>query len=428
VKAPPRVAVATSGGRDSTALLHCTLRQARELGVEVCALHVHHGLMPQADDWLVHVRMQARRWGAQFESRRLEGQPAAGDSVEAWARVQRYRALTEMAGAAGCSLVLLAHHRRDQAETWLLQALRGAGHLGLAAMPRAALRHDITWARPWLDVRREAIDAYVLRHRLRVVDDPSNADARFARSRLRQVVWPALLKVFPEAEAQLAMAARHAHEASVLAGEVADIDLGACSGEQGLSVPAWALLSAARRSNALRAWLRTALGAAAPQSLVQRLLEELPAARNARDARWPAPGATLALHRGVLACLPEQAGPTGPAAITLDLREPRRIALPAWQGSLVIERARAGGVAAEHLAAITLHARCGGERFRFAPRASARSLKKQFQAQGVPPWARQAPLLSQADGRIVFVPGLGIDAAFQAAPGIDQRSLAWQPD
>ena len=88
-----RVAVATSGGRDSTALLHCTLRQARALDIEVIALHVHHGLMPQADAWLQQVRAQSRRWGAAFDARRLDGAPTPGQSVEAWARAGRYACL-----------------------------------------------------------------------------------------------------------------------------------------------------------------------------------------------------------------------------------------------------------------------------------------------------------------------------------------------
>ena len=88
-----RVAVAASAGRDSTALLHCTLRAAAPLGIEVVALHVHHGLMPAADDWLRQVREQARRWGAGFDCRRLAGRPGPGESIEAWARAGRYPAL-----------------------------------------------------------------------------------------------------------------------------------------------------------------------------------------------------------------------------------------------------------------------------------------------------------------------------------------------
>jgi tRNA(Ile)-lysidine synthase len=426
VNAAPRVAVATSGGRDSTALLHCTLRQARELGVEVWALHVHHGLMPDADAWMAQVREQARRWGARFEGRRIESTPAPGDSIEAWARLQRYRALAEMATAAGCSLVLLAHHRQDQAETWLLQALRGAGHAGLSAMPRVAQRQGLVWARPWLELPRAHIEAYVRRHRLQHVDDASNADERFARSRLRQRVWPALIEAFPDADARLAAAAQHAQEADALAAEVAHQDLAGCAGAEGaLALAPWLALSPARRSNALRAWLRSGLGAAAPQSLVLRLLAELPAART---ARWPAPGAMLALHRGRLSISAVAAPLASAPVITLDLRQPGRYAVPAWGGQLIVGRTTRGGVAQAVLEQVTLHARSGGEQFRAAPRASARSLKKQFQAQGIPAWARTAPLLISREGRLIFVPGLGIDAAFQAQPGTDQRTITWQPD
>jgi tRNA(Ile)-lysidine synthase len=304
---PPRVAVATSGGRDSTALLHCTLAQARPLGIEVWALHVHHGLMPEADAWQAQVAQQARRWGAGFAGERLQDAPAKGDSVEAWARQGRYAALTGLAQAHGIGLVLLAHHRRDQAETWLLQALRGAGNAGLSAMPRQADRHGIAWQRPWLDQPREAIEAYVRRHRLRVVDDGSNLDPRFARGRLRASVWPALQQAFPQVDTVLAMAARHAQSAQALADEVAAADaLGVLFGES-LRLAPWLALPPARRANLLRAWLQQQLGQGAPQTLVERLLAE---ARGVGPARWPAPGATVLRQRGELSMLPGPA-PTG---------------------------------------------------------------------------------------------------------------------
>jgi tRNA(Ile)-lysidine synthase len=423
----PRVAVATSGGRDSTALLHCVARQARLVGVEVWALHVHHGLMREADAWLAQVRTQARRWGVNFEACRLQGQPAAGESVEAWARVHRYRALAQMARGNGIELVLLAHHRQDQAETWLLQALRGAGHDGLAAMPRVSPREGITWARPWLQMPRLAIEAYVARYRLRHVEDASNADNRHARSRLRQRVWPALLRAFPQAEAALAGAAAHAQEASVLAAEVAGIDLAACGEGGGLHLERWLVLSPARRSNALRTWLRARLGVAPPQSLTHRLLAELP---QVRSGRWPTPRGWLALHRGLLMLEPASAAHSEPAVPpqTADLSRPGRFVMPAWHGAWHVLAVQHGGVRPEHLQAVVVHARSGGERLRLAPGASARSLKKQFQAHGVPAWARHAPLLSHADGRLICVPGIGIDATFLAAPGQAQLGLEWRPD
>lgn len=298
---PRAVGVAASGGRDSTALLHATARAGQALGVAVHALHVHHGLVDGADAWLAAVRAQARRWGCGFRTCRLEGAPARGESVEAWARRERYRALAAMAAEAGCTLVLLGQHRRDQAETVLLQALRGGGPAGLAAMSSRAERGGVVWARPWRDHPREAIEAYLRRHRLRWVEDPSNADARFARNRLRQQVWPALLQAFPDAEAQLAASARRSAEASAALDEWAHQDLQGCVDDTGgLVVAPWCGLSPARRALALRAWLagQAGLYAGVPDSLVQRLQAELPGARGA--SRWPASGGFLTLRRGVL--------------------------------------------------------------------------------------------------------------------------------
>ena len=311
-RSPPlpaaRVAVATSGGLDSTALLHCALAQAQPLGVEVWALHVNHGLMPAADDWQRQVCRQARRWGAHFESRRLAGQPARGDSVEAWAREHRYAALAEMAQGAGCTVVLLAQHRRDQAETFLLQALRGAGSEGLSAMPREAHRAGLLWARPWLDQPREAIEAYARRHRLASVHDASNLDPRFARGRLRQQIWPALQAAFPQAEAVLAMSARHAQSARALALEVAEADRALVCEGAALRLAPWAALPAERRRNLLRHWLQRELGMGAPQTLVDRLLAEAP---GPGTARWPAPGGELVRRRGLLQL--HRAAPKPPA-------------------------------------------------------------------------------------------------------------------
>lgn len=295
---PRVVAVAASGGRDSTALLHATTRQARALGIEVIALHVHHGLMPDADAWLDRVRRQARQWGAGFAAERLQGRPARGDSVEAWARKERYAALARQARDAGCGVVLLAQHRRDQAETFLIQALRGGGAAGLAAMPRVVRREGIFWARPWLGASREAIDAYLRRYRLRAADDPSNADRRFARGRLRSL-WPAWTHAFPDAETTLARAAQRAADDATLIAEVAAADLAALAAEgRALPVKPWLHLSAARRVAVLRLWLATVLTAAAPETLVRRLMDELP---KLHRARWPAGQRDLVLHRGWLA-------------------------------------------------------------------------------------------------------------------------------
>ncbi len=295
------LAVAASGGRDSTALLHATCRAAHAAGLRVHALHVHHGLQSAADAWAAHVRGQCRRWGAHFHLARLTGQPAAGESVEAWARRERYAALGIMARAAGCRHVLLAQHRRDQAETVLLQLLRGAGARGLAAMPAEALRDGITWHRPWRDQPREAIQSYLRQHRLTYVDDTSNADPRFARNRIRLAVWPALAQAFPQAEPALTTAARRAADEAQALRELAALDAAAVRDGEGLLKAAWLTLSPARRVLQLREAIASWTGQGAPETLVQRLADELP---RCPSGRWPAPGGHLQLRRGRLRFVP----------------------------------------------------------------------------------------------------------------------------
>lgn len=451
-------AVAVSGGPDSVALLHCCTRVAHALGLRVLALHVHHGLQADADDWLRQVRAQARRWGARFDSRRLTGSPAAGESVEAWARRERYRALGEMARAAGAGLVLLAHHRRDQAETFVLQALRGAGARGLAAMPSQARRDGLVWARPWLQQPRSAIEHYGQRHRLKVAEDASNADPRFQRSRLRHQVWPALLQAFPQAEQALAASCLQAQHAAALAQACALEDLPRCTDGQGLVVAAWLALPPARRRNALQAWLARVLPAGAPVSLLERLLEGLVAASQRSNWCVPAPGGCLRLHRGVLVPAleipappqatgreppmasgwrpagtpareaPEESGASG-APGWLQLSAPGSYALPGWPGGcLVVQRCSERGVLAARLERVQCRARAGSDRFQREPGTPPRRLKLQYQAAGVPAWARQGPLLQDAAGALLFVSGLGVDARAFAAPGQPQLCLRWEPD
>lgn len=427
---PRAVAVAYSGGRDSTALLHATLLAAADQGGEVHALHVHHGLSAHADDWLAHCERQCARWARQglpvrFHAERLGLKPAPGESVEAAARTARYAALRRLARAAGCGLVLLAHHRRDQAETLLLQALRGAGPAGLAGMPARIERDGLTWARPWLALPSEAIAAYVRRHRLRHVEDDSNADRRYARNRLRLEVWPALAAAFPQAEAALADAARWAAEADAALRELASIDLAACRDGDALDLAAWAALAPARAGNALRAWLREATGRLPSAAALQRLAAELPAGRG--PARWPVAGGELRRYRGRLRYTPAQAAPAAQREASLMLSRAGRYVLPGWGGALVARRVREGGVALERLAMLRLAERGGGERFQAAPGRPARSLKKQFQAAGLPVWQRDGPLLYDADGTLLFVPGLGVDAAALAPRGTAQLALAWEP-
>jgi len=423
----PVVAVACSGGRDSVALLHAAHRAGDALGTSVVALHVHHGLMADADHWAAELQALCGRWNVAFLCERLAGAPSAGESVEAWARHERYAALGRMARQAGATLVLLGHHLHDQTETVLLQALRGAGPAGLAAMPRIVERDGLTWARPWLARTGAEIDAYVAPLGIAPARDPSNADPRFARSRLRRDVLPAFRHAFPEVDAALSAVARRAGEARAVLDEVAEEDLQRIGARQSLPLQAWRDLSPARRVNALRAWLARVLAAPVREALVDRVLAE---ARDDSPRLWPVDGCRLlrsffgqliVVERAVFAPSPT------PAPQNVSIERCDRHALPGWEGLLEVFETSERGIAPHRLAHIEARVRAGGERFLLHPAGVARSLKKQFQAQGVPSEDRGGPLLFDADGALLFVPGLGTDARAWACAGAPQWGIRWLP-
>lgn len=414
------------------------MKAAAGSGIEVHALHVHHGLSPHADDWQAHCERQCRRWSKAIvpvglHVERLGLQPARGDSVEAFARKARYAALRRMAVALGIDVVLLAQHRRDQAETFLLQALRGAGAAGLAGMPSVVEREGVTWLRPWLAQPREAIESYLRQHRLRWIDDDSNTDRRFDRNRLRLDVWPALQAAFPQAEAVLAAAAARAAQANASADDLAAIDLAACLDAGGsLRLEPWRVLPAHRAVLSLRLWLARQRGAAPAARETEALMR---AALHGRGpARWAWGEGELRRYRGLLRwspiCTlgaadepPEPAHEAGPASISIT--RAGRYPLPGWGGALVVRRVRAGGVAWSRLASVELRARAGDDRFQPSIDRPARGLKKQYQAAGLAAWERTGPLLV-AGGQLIFVPGLGIDARAFAAEGEPQAALFWE--
>jgi tRNA(Ile)-lysidine synthase len=447
------VAVAYSGGRDSTALLHATARLAAagEWGpdAQVLGLHVHHGLSPLADAWWEHTQAQCANWRLEglpvaWEGRRIKGQPARAESIEAWARQARYQALAEMAEHVGVDVVLLAHHRQDQAETFLLQALRGAGVAGLASMPVSFERAGIHWLRPWLSRSRAEVQAYVDAHGLSHIDDDSNADPRFARNRLRLKWLPALAIDFQDAEASLAQAANHAADAQACL----QAWLSSClegltqvgTGHAGsLSLLAWQALAPAQQRLVLMAWVKRVSDQTLTHGMVLQLQTEWVAPRRS-GLRWPLPsGGELRLHQGWIHFAPltlptkvrEASSVARPGGIACagrvwpcGIRRAGRHVLPDGLGVVQVRRVTHGGIALAILSQAVWRDRTGGEQFQSGPGRPARSLKKQFQQAGVAAWARSAPLLC-LDDQLLFVPGLGVDARAMALPGVPRVELTW---
>ena len=268
------IGVAFSGGADSTALL--LTAQIRWPG-RVMALHVHHGLQAAADQFEQHAQTFCDAHRIPFHGRRVDARHAPGQSPEDAARDARYLTLADLATDAGVAWVLLAQHADDQAETVLLALSRGAGLPGLAAMPDAFERHGVRFGRPWLGVPAQALRNALMQGGHAFIDDPTNADQRFTRNRIRATLLPAWQQAFPGFREALARSAAHAAQGQRLLDELAAIDL-AQTGEP----PAIDMLRALgrdRQANALRHWLRRREAVAPSTAQLDELLDQIDACR-----------------------------------------------------------------------------------------------------------------------------------------------------
>lgn len=270
----PVWAVAFSAGADSTALLLAA--HARWPG-QVVALHVHHGLQAAADGFETRARQTCEALGVPLRVRRLDASPEAGQSPEDAAREHRYRALAQMAREAGAGCVLLGQHADDQVETLMLALGRGAGLPGLAGMAERFERHGVLFGRPLLDLPAPALRAWLRDLGQPWAEDPSNADPRFTRNRIRQTLLPAWEAAFPGFRATVPRSMRHVAQAQRLLADLAGVDL-ATTG----TPPAIASLqglSRERQANALRHWLRGQEGVAPSEAQLDELLDQVAACR-----------------------------------------------------------------------------------------------------------------------------------------------------
>lgn len=266
------LAVAFSGGADSTALLAAC---ARRWPGSVSALHVNHGLQAAASDFERQCETTCTSLGVSLHVERVDARHGAGDSPEDAARVARYDAIHRMAVVAGAASVALAQHADDQVETLLLALSRGAGLAGLAGMRAAWEKDGIGYMRPMLEVAGESIRSWLRAQKIVWIEDPTNADERFTRNRIRARLLPALGEAFPSYRDTFARSARHAAQAQSLLEEIAAEDLARAGMPP--AIDALRAMSRARRANALRWWLKSAHGQQPSAAQLDELLSQLEA-------------------------------------------------------------------------------------------------------------------------------------------------------
>ena len=380
--------VALSGGVDSVVLLHALRARAALHGLDLVALHVNHGISPNARAWEKFCRTLCTRFQVPLTVRRVRV-TRTGQGIEAAAREERYRAL----GGARARFVALAHHLDDQAETVLLNLLRGTGLAGASGMAECAPLHGSSGSkilafRPLLAVARSDIEVYAREHALDWIEDESNADETLTRNWVRRQVGPLLAGRFPRWREALARAAAHFAEAQSLL---------RCEKAERLSVSMLRTASMAKAKLLLREYLR-ATGVKAPAArLLTEMLRQLIAAPADSAIHFLHDGMSVRCYRGELAVLP----------------------VSGVEGELLLHPCTGKGIDAAKLKAsqMSVRARQGGERLRLAANRPSRSLKNLFQEAGVPSWEREGLPLLYCGEELVWVPGLGVAAAYRTGRG-----------
>lgn len=414
------VLIGFSGGLDSSTLLACAARSEALRALPMAAVHVHHGLHSDADQWAEQAQSFAASCHVPLQVVRVHVDPR-GMGIEAAARAARYQAFESLLAADG--ILLLAHHQQDQAETVLLRLLRGAGLDGVAAM-RALRPLGPAWlGRPWLDQPRASLQAAARELSLSWVEDPANSDQSMDRAWLRTDVWPTLLQRFPEGAARLARFAAHArtlqaviHDATAGALDQVRASQACCLRIDALLQLPEGLIGEVLRAHAIEQ------GALPPGfHELARIRREVIGARADAEPCMGWHDHEYRRYRNDLYLLRRSQTVPGPDLTLLWPEGEATLNLPAGLGQL---RAQDADGAAQPLpCALTVRFGVRGARLRPAGSAHTRELRAVYQLQGVPPWQRLRLPMLYCDDELLAVPGIVQSNRYSAHLG--ELQLHW---
>lgn len=413
-----RIAIAYSGGLDSTVLLHMAHHFAVSNGYTLYAFHVHHGLNLRADDWLHHCENECRRLGIPFDSRRVALDKNSGDGVEAEARAKRYQALGDMCHQHDIPLLLTAHHEDDQVETVLLQLMRGTGIAGLSGMEAISRPPELfsdkkpVLGRPLLSLSRKDLESWLAETDVSHVNDDSNEDLKYTRNAIRHKLVPVLEGLFPGFEKRLARTAQHARSAQRLLDAMAEKDLECCSSDRHtLNLETMCTLDGDRIDNLLRRWL-SVNGVRMPSTawLLQAKQQLMDAREDARiDLQLD--GYTIRRYRQNIS-LGKSIESSGnePHPLEIQWHGENTFRLHQWHGRLCFEEDETGfDIDWIQRRKLRIEPYRGSARLKLAGRPT-KTLKALCQEQGIPAWERQFLPLVFFEDELVYVAGIGISA------------------
>lgn len=414
-----RIAIAYSGGLDSSVLLHLAYRFAVEKGCVLCAFHVHHGLNPHADEWLAHCENECKRLGVFFDSKRVQIDRQSGDGIEAEARKKRYRALGELCREHDIPLLLTAHHEDDQVETVLLQLMRGAGVAGLSGMeasshsPELLGDEKLILGRPLLSVSRKELAAWQTEEGVSHIDDDSNDDMTYTRNAIRHRLVPVLDDLFPGFQKRLFRTAQHAGSAQRLLEELARNDFELCvSGKNSLNLELMRSLDQDRIDNLLRYWLAINGVRMPSTSWLSQARQQLMDAREDAQIDLILDAYTIRRYRQNIS-LGKTVESTGnqPHPLEIQWHGENTFRLHQWRGTLHFEESGTGfDIDWLQRRKLRIEPYRGNAELKLAGRPT-KTLKALCQELGIPAWERQFLPLVFFENDLVYAAGIGIGAS-----------------
>ncbi len=406
--------VAFSGGVDSTVLLFALKQLAKtEPLPPLLAVHINHHISPDSELWAQQCGEFCRKYQIDFQCYDVSLNNIKNTGLEAAARVARYQQFEQLIADNEC--LLLGHHQNDQAETLLLQTLRGGGVHGLAAMPQSKPFANGTMLRPILQYSRSALRAYALEKQLSWIEDPSNQHTQYERNYIRHQLIPQLQQRRSGVVEVLSRSASHFAQSAHILDEVGKSDLSTIVADQNtvINIPRLLMLSIARQHNVIRYWIHQE-GFQFPNSrwLEQLFHSVIPAAVDRTPVLELEYGEVRRFHQHLYLLPPI---PTPPESMKL-LQWQKTIKLPADLGNLAFKMVMGGGIAQHFLYnanVVEIVWRKGGEIIVLKD-GHHHQLKKLFQQKSIPPWERDLIPLIQIDGELAQVASYWTDNKFRA--------------
>ena len=387
-----RVFVAFSGGLDSSVLLHLLASKTRNF--QIIPWHFNHGLLEIAPRMEAFCIEQAGGYGLEIRVDHLDLK-SIDSNIEAEARHQRYLLFAEHTRAGDC--IVTAHHADDQAETFLLNALRGSGSAGLRGIARRRMLGDTLLLRPLLSLSRKQLEQYAAQLEIPWFNDPSNQSNRFDRNYLRNQVIPTIRDRWPHFQDALSTASELQSETQDLLDEIATLDYdelkaAASGGIATLDLPGLLQLSPGRRKNLVRFWIVEAGLPTIPQARLQELMNQLHAKRDATP-EIAMPDYSIRLYDQRLFLVPEGRTQSDCGVFDFGLNphiEIKQLGL-CLQRQVIFNQL---GLA-DHGQSLSLRFRDKGEE-----NTDRHRLKRLFQKHRVPPWERASVAQVYLDGRL----------------------------